>query len=155
MNINEFVIQFHFQKSISLSERRKLKGFIKHQLSTEGGKCGSEINFVFCSDDELLEINRKHLEHDYYTDIITFDLSEKGSCKLVSDIYISVERVRDNARTEGVVVSKELQRVIFHGLLHLIGYKDKTERQEKEMRSMEEKWMEAFSVYVELQQRST
>lgn len=148
MNINEFVIQFHFQKSISLSERRKLKGFIKHQLSTEGGKCGSEINFVFCSDDELLEINRKHLEHDYYTDIITFDLSEKGSCKLVSDIYISVERVRDNAKTEGVVVSKELQRVIFHGLLHLIGYKDKTERQEKEMRGMEEKWMEAFSVYV-------
>ncbi len=155
MNINEFVIQFHFQKSISLRERRKLKGFIKHQLSTEGGKCGSEINFVFCSDDELLEINRKHLEHDYYTDIITFDLSEKGSCKLVSDIYISVERVRDNAKTEGVVVSKELQRVIFHGLLHLIGYKDKTERQEKEMRGMEEKWMEAFSVYVELQQRST
>ncbi len=146
MNANEFIIQFHFKKTVILKERRRLKQFIAERLSKEGQKCGSEINFVFCSDDELLDINQKHLDHDYYTDIITFDLSEKGSCILVSDIYISVDRVRDNAKTEGVLVERELQRVIFHGLLHLIGYKDKTEKQKKEMRKMEEGWMEAFQV---------
>ncbi len=149
MNINrsEFIIQFHFQKSILLKERRKLKDFIAQRLLHEGDKCGSEINFIFCSDDELLEINRKHLNHDYYTDIITFDLSEKHSCNLVSDIYISVDRVKDNAQIERVLISKELLRVIFHGLLHLIGYKDKSAKQEREMRAMEEKWMADFSQY--------
>ncbi|WP_114790290.1 rRNA maturation RNase YbeY [Niabella yanshanensis] len=147
MNINEFIVQFHFQKAIVLRERRKLKQFIADRLSKEGGKEGSEINFIFCSDDELLEINRNHLDHDYYTDIITFDLSEKGSKILVSDIYISVDRVRDNATTEGVATATELQRVIFHGLLHLIGYKDKSAAQEKEMRSMEEKWMADFTAF--------
>ena len=117
------------------------------KLFKEGNKCGSEVNFIFCSDDDLLEINRKHLDHDYYTDIITFDLSEKGSCKLVSDIYISVDRVKENAKTEQVLTAVELQRVIFHGLLHLIGYKDKTTKQEKEMRDMEEKWIANFLAF--------
>jgi probable rRNA maturation factor len=144
MNTNEFNIQFHFQKAILLKKRRRLKDFIKQKLLNEGNKCGSEVNFIFCSDDELLKINQTHLDHDYYTDIITFDLSEKHSCKLVSDIYISVDRVRDNAKTERVLTAVELQRVIFHGLLHLIGYKDKTKMQEEEMRGMEEKWMEEF-----------
>ena len=116
------------------------------KLFEEGNKCGSEVNFIFCSDDDLLEINRKHLDHDYYTDIITFDLSEKGSCKLVSDIYISVDRVKENAKIEQVLTSIELRRVIFHGLLHLVGYKDKTKRQEEEMRGMEEKWLSEFSI---------
>ncbi|MGN7784016.1 rRNA maturation RNase YbeY [Niabella sp. 22666] len=147
MNTNEFDIQFHFQKSIVLKERRRLKRFIMEKLFKEGNKCGSEVNFIFCSDDDLLEINRKHLDHDYYTDIITFDLSEKHSCKLVSDIYISVDRVRDNAKTERVLTTMELQRVIFHGLLHLIGYKDKTKKQEEEMRGMEEKWITDFSAF--------
>lgn len=147
MNIKEFDIQFHFQKSIVLKERRRLKRFIIEKLFKEGKKCASEINFIFCSDDELLEINRKHLNHDYYTDIITFDLSEKHSCKLVSDIYISVDRVRDNAKTEQVLTAIELQRVVFHGLLHLVGYKDKTKGQEEEMRGMEEKWLSEFSIF--------
>ncbi|ULT44657.1 rRNA maturation RNase YbeY [Niabella defluvii] len=86
----------------------------------------------------------KHLEHDYYTDIITFDLSDERSCKLVSDIYISVDRVKENARAEHVSTASELNRVIFHGLLHLIGYKDKTAGQAKKMRGMEEKWMADF-----------
>lgn len=146
MNTNEFDIQFHFQKSIVLKERRRLKRFIMEKLFKEGNKCGSEVNFIFCSDDDLLGINRKHLDHDYYTDIITFDLSEKGSCKLVSDIYISVDRVKENAKTEQVLTSIELRRVIFHGLLHLVGYKDKTKRQEEEMRGMEEKWLSEFSI---------
>lgn len=147
MIIKEFSIQFHFQKAVVLKERRRLKKFLSHKLSTEGNRCGSEINYVFCSDDELLEINQRHLQHDYFTDIITFDLSEKGSCKLVSDIYISVDRVKDNAACEGVAAFKELQRVMFHGVLHLMGYKDKTDRQEREMRSMEEKWMEEFQAW--------
>ncbi len=147
MNTNKFSIQFHFQKAIVLSVRRKLKQFIADRLAREGGKEASEINFIFCSDDELLEINRKHLDHDYYTDIITFDLSEKGSKTLVSDIYISVDRVKENAKTEDVLVGMELQRVIFHGLLHLIGYKDKTTQQERRMRAMEEQWMADFAVF--------
>ena len=149
MNIKtgEFIIAFHFQKSIILRERRKLKRFITEKLSREGNKCGSEIHFVFCSDEELLEINRAHLNHDYYTDIITFDLSEKYSCKLVSDIYISADRVKENAKLEQVATAIELQRVIFHGLLHLIGYKDKTRKQEEEMRSMEEKWLNEFLTF--------
>ncbi|MCH5716186.1 rRNA maturation RNase YbeY [Niabella hibiscisoli] len=149
MNANEFIIQFHFQKKVVLRERRRMKQFIAEKLLKEGRKCGSEINFVFCSDDELLDINRKHLDHDYFTDIITFDLSQKGSCMLVSDIYISVDRVKDNAKTEGVLIGNELQRVIFHGLLHLIGYKDKSVGQEREMRRMEEQWMEDFSLYTQ------
>ena len=147
MNTNEFDIQFHLQKLIVLKERRRLKRFIREKLFKEGNKCGSDVNFIFCSDDDLLEINRKHLDHDYYTDIITFDLSEKGSCKLVSDIYISVDRVKENAKTEQVLTTIELQRVIFHGLLHLIGYKDKTTKQEKEMRDMEEKWIADFLAF--------
>lgn len=148
MKANKFIVAFHFQKPVILKGRRKLKQFIGSKLSKEGCKCGSEINFIFCSDDELLEINRKHLDHDYYTDIITFDLSDNDSCILISDIYISVDRVKDNGKKEGVGLEMELQRVIFHGLLHLIGYKDKTIQQERQMRKMEEKWMNDFLIYV-------
>ncbi|MCH5599940.1 rRNA maturation RNase YbeY [Niabella ginsengisoli] len=113
-----------------LKKRRSLKGFIAIQL-LKAGKSGSEVNIVFCSDDEVLEINKEHLRHDYFTDIITFDLSEKSSGFLVSDIYISVDRVRDNAQAIKGSLNDELHRVIFHGILHLIGYKDKTSKEAK------------------------
>src|SRR6202000_2206007 len=91
-------------------------------------------------DDYLREINRQYLDHDYYTDIITFDLSEKGQ-SINAEIYISVDRVRENARKFGSSLRQELHRVIFHGALHLCGYKDKTSAQEKEIRKMEEKYL--------------
>lgn len=94
------------------------------------------LNFTFCSDDELLEINKAYLNHDYYTDIITFDLSESKSF-IEGDVYISLDRVKENAKENKVKYENELYRVMAHGLLHLIGLKDKTKSQIKEMREAE------------------
>ncbi|GAB3419859.1 rRNA maturation RNase YbeY [Niabella aquatica] len=140
----EFVINFHFQKKTTLRNRRAIKNFLSSRLLAHG-KSGSEINYIFCSDIDLLDINRQHLNHDYYTDIITFDLSETaGSQHLISDIYISVDRVKENATITGNSFSSELLRVIFHGILHLIGFKDKTAREQEQMRSMEDTWLNEF-----------
>ena len=95
-----------------------------------------DVNYIFCDDEYLLEINRKHLDHDYYTDIITFDYCDD---KLISgDIFISVERVADNAFDFNTDFNTELSRVMAHGLLHMMGYKDKTEEEKLEMRSKED-----------------
>lgn len=103
------------------------------------------LNYVFCSDDHLLNINKEHLNHDYYTDIITFDMRDADGQPLEADIFISVDRVRDNAKTLGVSFQKELNRVIVHGLLHLIGYGDKTEHEAQEMRAQEDKCLSLLS----------
>ena len=101
------------------------------------------LQYVFCSDKYLLNINKQYLNHDYYTDIISFDLSEiKG--QLVGDVYISVDRVKENAKTMKNTQVNELLRVIFHGALHFCGYKDKKSADAKLMRSMEEKWLKAY-----------
>ena len=96
------------------------------------------VNFIFCSDDYLLEVNRSYLQHDYYTDIITFDNREYDDDPLESDIFISIDRVRDNAQDRSIPFEKELHRVIIHGLLHLIGWNDKTEEEKQAMREKEE-----------------
>lgn len=137
-------IQFNFLEPIDLRDRLRLKQFLGSLFKKEGKTLG-ELQYIFCSDDYLLEINRQYLNHDYYTDIITFDLSEKGQA-INAEIYISVDRVRDNAREYGGSVKVELHRVIFHGALHLCGYKDKTGAQEKEMRQMEEKYLKLYKV---------
>jgi probable rRNA maturation factor len=93
------------------------------------------IYYIFCSDEYLLNINREYLQHDYYTDIITFPYSEPGI--LHGDLYISTERVADNARTNGVAFGEELARVMVHGLLHLAGYGDKTPEEAAKMREKE------------------
>jgi rRNA maturation RNase YbeY len=101
-----------------------------------------EITIVFCTDDYLLEINKTYLNHDFYTDIITFDYSEND---LVSgDLFITIDRVKDNAESFSVSFDNELKRVIYHGVLHLCGYKDKTENDEKEMREKENFYMNQF-----------
>jgi probable rRNA maturation factor len=101
-----------------------------------------EITIIFCTDDYLLEINKTYLNHDFYTDIITFDYSEND---LVSgDLFISIDRVNDNAESFSVSFDNELKRVIYHGVLHLCGYKDKTEKDEKEMREKENFYMNQF-----------
>ncbi len=94
-----------------------------------------ELNFIFCSDEHLLNINRQYLDHDFYTDIITFDYAEE---QVSGDIYISLDRVKENASTFGESYERELRRVMAHGLLHLMGYKDKSDEEAKEMREKEE-----------------
>ena len=93
------------------------------------------LSFVFCTDDHLLEINRKFLQHDYYTDIITFDYSE-GNC-VSGDLMISIDRVKENAFSEGVSFENELHRVMIHGVLHLIGFGDKSPDEAEQMRKLE------------------
>jgi rRNA maturation RNase YbeY len=129
-------------KPITLANRAELKIFLEKQLKKEGIKI-EYLQYVFCSDQYLLGINKQFLNHDYYTDIISFDLSEtKG--ELIGDIYISVDRVKENAKTHKTTQGNELLRVIFHGALHFCGYKDKKPADVKLMRSMEEKWVKAY-----------
>lgn len=101
------------------------------------------LNYIFCSDEYLLSINRQYLDHDYYTDIITFDNSEEEGV-LESDIYISVDRVRENAESFTSDFNTELRRVIIHGLLHLIGYEDTTDELKAQMRSKEDECLQLF-----------
>ncbi|MFT7298920.1 MAG: putative rRNA maturation factor [Sphingobacteriales bacterium] len=100
-----------------------------------------EINYIFCSDEHLLNINKEYLNHDYYTDIITFDNSPPDSPIIFSDIFISIDRVADNAKDQNINFEDELDRVMIHGLLHLLGLKDKTEEEEKKMRSTEDEML--------------
>ncbi len=129
-------------KNISLGNRVALKLFLEKQMKKEGIRIEC-LQYVFCSDKYLLEINKQFLNHDYYTDIISFDLSEtKGA--LIGDIYISVDRVKENAKLVKTTQTNELLRVIFHGALHFCGYKDKKPADVKLMRSMEDKWLKAY-----------
>ena len=129
-------------KSTSLRSRTELKTFINKQCLKEGVHIKT-LQYVFCSDAFLLDINKRFLNHNFYTDIISFDLSEqKGS--LIGDVYISIDRVKENAKTEGNLYTHELLRVIFHGALHFCGYKDKKPADQKMMRSMEDKWLKAY-----------
>ncbi|GGB10744.1 rRNA maturation RNase YbeY [Puia dinghuensis] len=140
--MNNPIIQFNFLESISLADRKRLKRFIASLFKKEATAL-AELNYIFCSDEYLLEINRQFLHHDYYTDIITFDLSEADHL-INAEIYISVDRVKDNAAHFGASVKRELHRVIFHGALHLCGYGDKTEKEQAIMRKMEEKYLAAY-----------
>lgn len=101
------------------------------------------LNFVFCSDEELLAINKSYLKHDYYTDIITFELSEKGK-PVEGEVYISIDRVVDNANSLRESINKELHRVVFHGVLHLCGYSDKRQNEAVKMRAAENKYLSLY-----------
>ena len=136
-------IQFFFlQQNISLTQRKLLKIFIKDIFKKEKKK-PETLTYIFCSDEYLLEINKSHLKHNYYTDIITFDLSERPE-SITGEIYISTDRVRDNSITLGVTIKEELHRVIFHGALHLCSYKDKTPKDAKRMREAEDRCLNAY-----------
>lgn len=136
-------VYFHFLKgSNSLSGRTRLKSFITTVFRKEKKRL-REIHYIFCSDDYLLEINRQHLQHDYYTDIITFGLSDPGQ-PIQAEVYISIDRVRDNARQLNYSIKEELHRVVFHGALHLCGYKDKRAKDQRIMRKMEDKYLRLY-----------
>ncbi len=115
-------------------------------MSIEGGVISS-LNFVFCSDEYLLKINKDFLNHNSLTDIITFDLKEKTATHSLGEIYISIDRVAENAKKFEATKETELRRVIFHGVLHLCGYKDKTVPQKKEMRSKEDYYLSLYEMF--------
>lgn len=126
-----------FSESIdfSLSQEENIQNWII-DVATNESKGVGDISYVFCDDDYLLEINQEYLDHDYYTDIITFDYSEGNF--ISGDIFISIDRVRENAKSFQVSFIDELHRVIIHGILHLCGYKDKSEKDAQTMRNMED-----------------
>src|ERR1044071_1265223 len=126
-------IQFSsFRTRFKLPHPKKTSAWIEKVVKTEKWKIGS-LSYVFCNDAYLLGINRQYLNHDTLTDIITFDFTEPGSRIIDGEIYISVQRVRENAKSLGVDFSLELHRVIVHGVLHLVGHKDKNEKEKKGM----------------------
>ena len=127
-------IQFSFQTNYPLTSRTKIKQWIKQVIEAKGKKTGN-ITYIFCDDEYLLEVNKQYLQHDYYTDVITFDYVEND---LISgDIFISTDRVRENALAFGSSETEELHRVIIHGALHLLGLKDKSEKEASQMRQAE------------------
>ena len=135
--MNEESIHF-FTEDITyqLRQRTEIRSWLKSIAKKEKYSI-LELNYIFCSDEYLLQINKDFLDHDYYTDIITFDNSEvKG--KIEGDIFVSIDRVRDNAHQQQTSLKDELHRVLAHGLLHLTGYKDKTSEENKIMRKKED-----------------
>ena len=136
-------VSFHFQVPFRLLQRTQIRDLLKQLCLQEKTQIES-LTYVFCSDDYLLEINQQYLKHDFYTDIITFDLSPSKEAAVVGEIYISIDRVRENARGMGVTIQKELLRVILHGALHLCGYKDKSAGEKIAMRKAEDRYLALF-----------
>ena len=117
-------------------KKRETSAWIKKVAATYGKKCG-EIAYIFCNDEKILEVNKEYLQHDYYTDIITFDYSEADS--ISGDLFISLDTVRSNSEQLGVGYEQELHRVIIHGILHLCGIDDKGEGEREIMEAAENK----------------
>src|SRR5437763_2392603 len=129
----------------ALKQKIKLKQFIKHIFSSEGKELNT-IDFIFCSDVYLLSMNQQFLQHDYFTDILTFDLSKDNSA-ISGEIYISIDRVKENAATHNTTYLNELRRVIFHGVLHLCGYLDKSNSEQASMTIKENYYLEQFEAF--------
>lgn len=129
------MVNFFTETNFELQDQEVYRDWIAACVDKEGSKIGS-VNVIFCSDDYLLDINRNHLDHDYYTDIITFDYSDEN--ELNGDVFISIDRVADHAFEFDTTFGKELARVIIHGFLHLLGYNDKTDEEQAQMTAKED-----------------
>jgi rRNA maturation RNase YbeY len=127
----------YFAEDVSVPKikRRLTSGWIKNAIISEGKSIG-DISFIFCSDNYLLEVNKKYLQHDYFTDIITFDYVEDD--RINGDIFISIDRVKENAKQFSKTFENELNRILIHGILHLLGYKDKDKREKEVMTEKED-----------------
>lgn len=136
-------ISFNFSCKINLEKRTGLKHFISSIFKSEK-KMADSLNIVFCSDDFLLNINNNFLQHNYFTDIITFNLSDPKSKGIDGEIYISIDAIRANAKTFQTTIKKELHRVIFHGVLHLCGYADKSPKEKLKMTCKEDYYLELY-----------
>jgi rRNA maturation RNase YbeY len=130
-----------FEEDISFKLKNKtaVKQWVKSTIEAEGYKL-KELNYIFCSDEYLLKINQQYLDHDTYTDIVTFDNSEKDGI-IEGDIFISIDRIRENAVKFSSGEINELHRVIIHGALHLLGYLDKTAEKKKIMTAKEDHYL--------------
>ncbi len=123
-----------------LKQKESIRGWIVNTINTEGYKLKS-LSFIFCSDNYLLQINQQFLNHDTFTDIITFDNSDRDGL-VMGDIFISVERIRENATQLHITETDEMHRIMIHGVLHLLGYKDKTVDDKKKMTQKEDFYLQ-------------
>lgn len=135
------IIFFQEEVKVNLISKRKLKTWIFDLIILEDKSLGN-VNIIFCTDNYLLEINKKFLKHNYLTDIITF--SNVTENRIEGELFISTERVKENAKHLKVSYSDELYRVIFHGILHLVGYNDKTKSEKLRMREKEDFYLDRF-----------
>ena len=129
--------------SCRIKNRKGVREWISSVILSNGKKLGN-IGVIICSDDYLLDLNNQYLDHNYYTDILTFDYTEKDV--IGGDLFISYDRVKENAKQEGVLIQHELRRVMVHGVLHLLGLRDKTETEVKKMRAAENVALKVFYV---------
>jgi probable rRNA maturation factor len=135
-------IRIYFENISGLRlPRKKIMNWLLEIAEEENFSCG-EINFIFCTDDYLLEVNRKFLRHNFLTDIITFDYTENR--EISGDLFLSLERIKENASTFKNPIKDEVFRVMLHGVLHLLGYKDKSKDEKKVMREKEDFYLEKF-----------
>ena len=132
-------ISFSLETKYNLKSRTLIKKWLKQIIENKGYKLGT-LSYILCDDDYLLEINKQYLQHEFYTDIITFDYDENGVIN--GDIFISVDRVKENAASFGVSEREELMRVFAHGVLHLSGLKDATSEEASQMRKAENESLE-------------
>ncbi|MEE0926323.1 MAG: rRNA maturation RNase YbeY [Bacteroidales bacterium] len=132
-------ISFSLETKYNLKSRTLIKKWLKQIIENKGYKLGT-LSYILCDDDYLLEINKQYLQHEFYTDIITFDYVENGVIN--GDIFISVDRVKENAASFGVSEREELMRVFAHGVLHLSGLKDATSEEASQMRKAENESLE-------------
>ncbi|NBW28130.1 MAG: rRNA maturation RNase YbeY [Flavobacteriaceae bacterium] len=137
------MISFNYETDFELHNESHFTQWLSAVILSENKKEG-EINYIFCDDDYLLKLNQQYLDHDTLTDIISFDYSVGN--ELNGDIFVSVERVKENASEFNVTFQEEIQRVLVHGILHFSGYRDKTKSDELVMRSKEEEKMKMFHV---------
>lgn len=137
MSTKFFTEEIKFQ----LKERIRIKNWINETIIGENSNPGI-INFIFTSDKYLLEINKQYLSHNYFTDIITFNYCEQNIIN--GDIYISITTVKNNSKHFNVTFTEELHRVMIHGILHLLGYEDKTDEEKTKMREKENQYLERF-----------
>ena len=134
---------FCYLKQVTLSHKKRLKQFLLHLANKENAPI-KELTIVFCSNAYILNINKRFLNHPYFTDVITFDLTEKNEKKITAEIYISIDQVKINAIDLDTSFKEELHRVVFHGLLHLCGFNDKTPRQKALMTKKENEYLEKY-----------
>ena len=135
------MINFFCNSSEKIKDKAKLKIWIKKSIQNENFKVGS-INYIFCTDEYLLDVNKKFLNHDYFTDIITFDYTEKPI--ISGDLFISTERVLENAKQLNLPFENELKRVMIHGIIHLFGYQDNTKKEKETMTEKENLYLHFY-----------
>ena len=140
-------ISFHYLSKTSGIQAKRLKAFLLSQLDTLDRAKGIDIRVIFVDDETLWAMNKLHLNHDYYTDILTFVVSSEPD-HLTAELYISVDRVKDNAKQFKQAYTTELTRVIFHGVLHVLGHADETPAQKQSMTELENVWLAQYTHFL-------